>query len=674
MKKELFFQKIGTVFGVDDPESLRIFCNKYWPEETTHVMKVAEDVCNNVFLFDFPWDMERTWKPVCFQETIDWNLIPWDDREFLWQFNRHRFLLCLGQAYLLSGDEKYAVHLIRLIQDWIEHAKEEENIDLGPWRTLETGLRIETWLRSLSMVMNSGKITDQMSDLIIACLMKHGKRLEECFSANKYLSNWGVLESSGLFLLSIALEEETERAEEWRETALKRLVYSAQIQVLQDGTQWEQSPMYHNEVYQCFRNVLYYGKKSGITLPQEIYDTVRNMAYVDGIWMKPDHTQFTQGDSDATDLRSQITAGAWVLKDPVLKYWGYQILDYESAWQFGYDACMEYAAMEAMNPAFVSAQLPFSGNYYFRSSWQENGNLLHFRCGDTGGGHGHGDKLHVDLVINGEDILVDAGRSTYVDNQLRYELKEPAAHNVALVDQIPFSQCESSWVYKNLCSCMKQQYYEGKMGAFVEGSHLGYLEKGVLVNRQVIWIKPDIFVLVDHFYGEGRHSYESFFHFDRKGKVFEEEYGVHFLGKCTEAWLQVISGDGDKRIQTTKQSLYYNEIGENKTLSINGTAEGNFHRITVINGGPEGAASSAKVDKLEIRSAISQKEVPAEQAEALRICIEDREYILLICHQEIMTPIDILQFANCMGYGKAVLFDRTHEKEEPLAGEVLAWW
>ena len=696
MEKKVFYDRLRSVFGVEDAAAVSRYCRENWPEETAHVLRVAEDACRNRFLFDFPWDMERTWEPVDFGEEIDWGLIPFGDREFLWQFNRHRFLLCLGQAYLLTGEEKYAFHYARLLRDWIERVQEGENIDLGPWRTLETGLRVETWLRSLCMVEGSGHITGELARLAEESLIRHGERLAENFQAHKYISNWGVLESSGLLLLSIALQGKDPRAGSWGETALKRLIHAARMQVLADGTQWEQSPMYHNEVYQCFRSALYYGEKAGIAMPEEVREAVCGMAYVDGIWKKPDHTQFTQGDSDATGLRDQITAGAWVLRDPVLKYWGYPMLDYEGAWQFGYAACVEYGKMQAGIPGFTSAQLPFSGNYYFRSSWAEDGNLLHFHCGDTGGGHGHADKLHVDLVLGGEDILVDAGRGTYVDGGLRYGLKEPGAHNVVLVDGKPFSACQDSWVYRNLCSCMKQQYFEGKTGAFAEGSHLGYLDGGVLANRQVIWVKPDIFILVDSFYGSGRHSYESLYHFGRQGEVRKTARGAHFTGERAEAWLQMIT-EGDDRgqadapspaqgeaggngnalrlqVKKTKQSSNYNEVGENQALSASWEAEGNCRRITVINGGPKGEAEPVAVKRMPVRSVVHGRELPWQEAQALRLLLGGKEYVLLLCSHEFMTPTDVFQCGNCMGYGKAVLFDRSEEKVEPLSGEILAWF
>lgn len=672
-KKEAFYYRIRLMFGTEGMEGAAAYCRENWPEETAHVIKTAEDACRNIFLFDFPWDMERTYEPAAFGEKIDWSLIPSGDREFLWQFNRHRFLLCLGQAYRLTGKEEYAFHYVRLMRDWIERAEPGDNIDLGPWRTLETGIRGENWLRSLALIGESPYADEKFMEEVEQCLEKHGERLLKHFQKHKYISNWGVLESSGLLLISLVMPEGSAKKKEYEETALKRLEQAAAIQVLADGTQWEQSPMYHNEVYHCFLNAYYYGTRGGIRMPEIIGETVRKMAYVNGIWKKPDHTQFAQGDSDASDLRDQITAGAIVLKDPVLKFWGYEKADYESAWQFGLEECNGYEAMEKESPSFTSAELPFSGNYYFRSGWQEKGNLLHFHCGETGGGHGHADKLHVDLVINGEDILVDSGRYTYVDGPDRFAFKEPGAHNVSLVDGEPYSRCETSWIYEKLGTCFKQQYYEGRLGAFIEGSHIGYLDRGVVVNRKVVWIKPGLYILVDDFYGTGTHRMESLYHFSRHGEVSRGENGVIFEGKETKAFLQLVREEDELELYETEQSCHYNEKSGNTTCRAVSTAEAFFGRIAVINGGPKETAEPVRVESLGLWSVIHEKTLDRKAAEALKIVEKDKEYVLFLTHREVLTPTDIFQYENCLGYGKAVLFDRTEEKRDVITGEILAW-
>lgn len=672
MRQLEWLKNINQIFGTDDAARVAGYCLKNWKEDAEHVLRTADDACENTFLFDYRWDMERTWEPVHFDGEIDWSLIPKGDPEFLWQFNRHRFLPCLAQAYQMTGEERYAGNYVRLLTDWIDRAEPGADIDQGPWRTLETGIRAEVWLSSLPLILESGAAEDGFLDKVEACIRKHQKRLYENFQPHKYISNWGVLEACGLLLFSLVLPD----SERELQAAVKRLEDTARMQVLADGMQWEQSPMYHNEVYHCFLTAYYYGERAGVKMPEAVKDAVRRMAYADYKWKKPDHTQFTQGDSDASDLRDQITAGAYLLRDGVLKSGGYETLDYENAWKFGWEACQEYAALRAKAPDFVSAELPFGGNYYFRSGWEETADLLHFHCGETGGGHGHADKLHVDLVIRGEDVLVDSGRYTYVDGEERFRLKESPAHNTFRVDGEGFSQCESSWKYKKLCTCLKQQYYDGRSGAFVEGGHLGYWDKGVLVNRKVIWIRPDVYVIIDAMQAQGSHTYENILHFDGAGKAELREIGkgggVYFAGRDMEAWLQ-FTDPAEEMLLDSEQSSYYNEKHPNQTYIRKTKAEGSYREITVINGGKKGETVPVNVEKIPLYSMFRSEYLPAGLAEGLRITAGEKEYVLFLCHQEAMTPTDILKWENCVGHGKAVLFDRSAEKDETIIGEILAW-
>ena len=41
------------------------------------------------------------------------------DVKYIWEVNRHQYLIVLGKAYLLTGDEKYAEKALTTIQDWI---------------------------------------------------------------------------------------------------------------------------------------------------------------------------------------------------------------------------------------------------------------------------------------------------------------------------------------------------------------------------------------------------------------------------------------------------------------------------------------------------------------------------------------------------------------------------
>ncbi len=70
--------------------------------------------CRKYFLFNSKWDLEQTDEPVQFDGAIDWTYMPADDPEFVWQFNRHRFFMTLGQAYQMTGMRNMRERLWRL--------------------------------------------------------------------------------------------------------------------------------------------------------------------------------------------------------------------------------------------------------------------------------------------------------------------------------------------------------------------------------------------------------------------------------------------------------------------------------------------------------------------------------------------------------------------------------
>lgn len=80
MRKPEWLRKTEAIFGTQGVEKVAEYCGENWQEDTAHVIRAAEDACENTFLFDFRWDMERTWKPVHFADEIDWNLEPWGIR------------------------------------------------------------------------------------------------------------------------------------------------------------------------------------------------------------------------------------------------------------------------------------------------------------------------------------------------------------------------------------------------------------------------------------------------------------------------------------------------------------------------------------------------------------------------------------------------------------------
>lgn len=44
--------------------------------------------------------------------------------------------------------------------------------------------------------------------------------------------------------------------------------------------------------------------------------------------------------------------------------------------------------------------------------------------------------------------------------------------------------------------------------------------------------------------------------------------------------------------------------------------------------------------------------------------------MVILCHQEVNSPTDLVEADGCMGYGNVIVFDKA---EDVLVGDVLNW-
>lgn len=675
MNKAEFFDRDNSHFYFDDMNRIADYCKKNWSEDVTHILRVADEVCEQIFLFDLKWDMEQTYDPVQFEGEINWRYMPASDPEFIFQFNRHRFFICLGQAYAITGDEKYAKAYVNQMTHWTEHEilNSPGSTDTT-WRTIEAGLRGEYWSKAFRYFKDSPSLTDKAVNQFYDCMLEHAQYLADCYSPYHMISNWGVLENHGLFEIAVTLPQ-SEKTKEFIQMALTRLEKEIRIQIMNDGVHWEQSPMYHNEVLHCYQDVILLAERNNIQIPTIILEKVKAMTYADVSWIKPNHCQIMQGDSDDTDIRDLISVSAYLFKDPALKQVGYDILDFESVWDLGIQAAEEYKKMLSLEPSFTSCALTDSGNYYMRSGWSEKSNLLHFHCGTIGAGHGHSDKLHIDLIANGEDILVDAGRYNYVSGADRFAFKDPESHNTITVDNQKFTVCKDSWECTKLSQPVKQSFFTNDAYEFVQGGHLGYMDlaSGVFVNRKVIHIKPNIYVVVDEMYTGGEHTYQQYFHFNEEGNVLSKENYVRYEGKNAAADLYFLNAITKTEVLETRISRHYNRFEYNKTIKNDFIGNGFVSAITVIiteESTNKKNLDQVKVKKVPVKSTLKNIIYPDNYAEAVEIETQSNHYVIILCHQEVNSPTDLVEAEGCLGFGNVIVFEPDKEKE---IGCVLNW-
>ena len=294
-------------------------CGRYFPGGKEACLEQADRILKNSFVFQEHWEMERTHEAVVFGDKIEWDAVPFGDPEWLYALNRHTCFLILGKAWRYRCGEKdeagrskaleYGKKFVALLEDWLENAPLAPESRNGTWRSLEAGIRVEFWLKSMALFDNCPLFTEEIRERMEVCLREHAEYLLEVNLPFHRLSNWGILQNHGLLLLGLYFGENG-----WIQEAGRRLDEESHLQVFRDGTQWEQSPMYHGEVLYCLLDSLLHLKRFDRPAPRRLWEKVRKMVYALAAWCKPDGHMPCHGDSDDIDARDLIAEGAVLLR------------------------------------------------------------------------------------------------------------------------------------------------------------------------------------------------------------------------------------------------------------------------------------------------------------------------------------------------------------------------
>lgn len=663
MNRQQFFKYHG--YSQQEQTFCTEYCRRFWKQQVEHILRIADEVVQQTFLFDLPWDMEPTTEAVTFEESILWDYMPSDDPEFIYQLNRHRYWICLGQAYLLTGEEQYVSTFIRQMKEWLQSNPINEVTKKTTWRTIEAGMRAENWIKAMAYMEHSPQITQEVMDLFERALILHGEYLMCCDAPFSMKSNWGVLENSGLYAIGKVLENDT-----YGRTALVRLEKQIQIQVMADGIHWEQSPMYHNEVLRCYLEVLRLAEVYDDHVADSTIQKVKDMAYASRIMQMPNHTQPMNGDSDQIDLRDILTGAAYIFRDPVLKSGGYPYMDFEGIWLYGSYGAHIYDELEMAYPQCLLSGFPDSGNWYLRSGWDEHSDYLHFTNGCLGGGHGHFDKLHLDLVIDGEEVLIDSGRYTYVDGLKRYRLKSAMAHNTITVDGISYSSCLDSWGVRGLMPPVNSGTCQIGKYTLLQGGHLGYMDKGVYVNRKILAIGTRIYLVMDTGYAIGTHLYEQHYHVPSWKKLKQTEYGFISKGRRIETEFHILGKEDRLSFQESEISRHYNQSELAYEAIVSRSGEGRTSLFTVIIGREKDDNQQVHVAKVPIDSPVSARILSDDEAEAVRITYGSDCYTVIFSHVETGADCEYIGAGGFYGIGRVMVGESGNED----AGLMVLEW
>lgn len=651
---ERFLRKMAA--GESRKKQCAALCRKYWPEDCRRTIKTADELLTHTFLFQLPWDMEQTQEPVHFSGEISWKYVLHEDREFTYQMNRHRYWICLGQAYALTGDERYAQEFVFQLLDWLEKEPWTPENEETTWRSLEAGLRADYWVRAMNLCADSPAVTKEVAARFWEGLSVHARRLSEnskwAFSEK---SNWGVMEYTGLYLLGFLLENK-----EYTQKARRYLTHALHVQVMDDGIHWEASPMYHNEVLMAYLEVLRIANIWGdVPFSPEEMEIIEKMACASMDLQTPAGHQPMTGDSDDTDIRDLLSEAALLFRSGRLKAGGFSCLDAESIWLFGPEGFADYQNINEEKPDAGLVLFPSSGQAVLRSSWGKEGDWLYVKNGPVGGGHGHMDKLHIGLWLNGEEVLADSGRCTYKDVPERYALKSSRAHNVPLLNNKNYAESEDTWKYSSLPQCFPNQVKQKGEFLFLEGAHGGYEAQGIIIRRRVVAAGFRILAVNDTFLGNIAEETVQMFHFSETIRLRKTKEGAEGTGNRCGVAVNAFSGGKPAfvEMESTPISRHYNQWEYRTALRVRGRGRTLTTFLVQLHRG-----ESIKIVPETVYCAVCGCALPAEKAEGYRVLAGGEEFGFVFLQDEAGNGTDYNGFCGLYGLGRTMVYHSSHSQ------------
>ncbi|OCT15628.1 hypothetical protein A8709_16320 [Paenibacillus pectinilyticus] len=489
----------------------------HYPTRVAEVLEKADQCC--VGKFSLPYTMAAgEW--IDHGLRPDWLYNPTDDLEYTWILNRHWHLRDFGIAYLLTGDERYVAAFKRHIVSWIEQNPLPTSLTYeqlvyfqrpGPWRLLEVGLRVQSWVWGYMMMSHSPSMDSIFVEMWQDSLAKQATFLSRFLGETSI--NHATMHMQGLYMVGTFLAEHAD-APYWRQLAQERLMLCLHDQIRADGIQNELTPHYHTASLDMFGTPYWLAKQTGRPFPGSYLEKLKSMVAFSMATIRPDGKSVALSDSDSgTHVRAKVGLIGAICDEVAIAQQGE--ISEELLWMMGGERFVSW--MKRMEGAQTSEQattvtFPESGYFVMRDVQQ----YLFFDAAPMGGAHGHADALHFEWMFQDRLIFGDSGRYTYQEGEWRRYFKSTSAHNTVTIDgldQTPYVSTQQWGVPEAEVTLHRWESCEAY--DFIDASHNGYthLKDSITHRRWVLMGKKQSFLLiVDWMEGVGTHHLEQTFH------------------------------------------------------------------------------------------------------------------------------------------------------------------
>ncbi len=428
-------------------------------EKTNH----AELICKHIFdllgsgpkkinlngdncqLIDWQLDFRSgyRWDSKLYRRWIRFGNVEGADIIVPWEQSRFQDRMALAQAYKLTDSQKFVVEFQNQVSDWIESNR--LGFGVNWFCTMDIAIRAANWLVIKELFETSFDFPETFLMKIYGSLYDHGRYIRKHLQRFKNVTTNHYI--SGIVgLLCIALYFPFfKRSKEWLDFAVKELETEIEKQVYPDGCDYEASISYHLLVLEIFFYALVLCERADVSLSESYKAKVKKMFEVTLYCIKPDGRIPQIGDNDNGRLfkfskrpvnnhKYLLSLAAIYYKDSNFKLKQFELYE-EAFWIFGEDANIIWDTLSYRENPIQSKSFPNAGWYIIR----HNNDYCFISCGPNGqggrGGHAHNDKLSFELMLDGQDIIVDPGTYVYTSYpEERNKFRSTEYHNTIKFD------------------------------------------------------------------------------------------------------------------------------------------------------------------------------------------------------------------------------------------------
>lgn len=435
------------------------------------------------------------------------------DVKLAWEIGRFPHAYHLARAGLVASERAAAFQaaLARQVELFHRQNAFAEGIHWASGQ--EIAFRLMAWLFGLATCGGQGPLAEA-SGVVVDALHAGATHVERHidYALHAVYNNHALSEALLLYLAGELLPAARE-ADRWRGQGLHILRDQARRQFYGDGGYIQLSHNYERVALQDLLWATAVRRRAGEAVPLEWREALaRGAAFLDAHMNEADGRLPNYGANDGAlpsilstcdyaDFRPTLQAASIAGANERLYPPG--PWDEEAAWFLG------AAALDAplRGQARRSVSFPQSGFHVLRG--QAPDSFGAFRCGTIRDRFSQVDMLHLDVWWRGHNVLADAGSYLYNGPATWHDhFVRTGCHNTVTLDG--HDQMVHHRRFKTLywTRATLQRFQDQPALAMAEGEHRGYERRpgGCVHRRSVVFAKDDLWVVVDHVSGTGRHA------------------------------------------------------------------------------------------------------------------------------------------------------------------------